>query len=191
MKTVQQIAMEIVAREGGYVNDPDDPGGATNFGVTIHTMRRLGLDLDGDGDIDLAVASTEAGLYLYENDGSGQFSRLALDPAAQAELAAARQRVATPQHRRRCGLGTGEHAGDRRARRKLDEDESQTYAAEEEEIRDELDDVDGGGGAAVVVELEPVVTWVANQSRVQDQWCDGRVVANVGHLGCSMSGERS
>jgi len=41
----------IVAREGGYVNDPDDPGGATNFGVTIHTMRRLGLDLDGDGRI--------------------------------------------------------------------------------------------------------------------------------------------
>jgi len=34
------------------VNDPDDPGGATNYGVTIHTMRRLGLDLDGDGDVD-------------------------------------------------------------------------------------------------------------------------------------------
>ncbi len=49
---VRQMAEEIVAREGGYVNDPDDPGGATNFGVTIHTMRRLGLDLDGDGDID-------------------------------------------------------------------------------------------------------------------------------------------
>jgi lysozyme family protein len=30
---VNQIAEEIVAREGGYVNDPDDPGGATNFGV--------------------------------------------------------------------------------------------------------------------------------------------------------------
>ncbi|UWS78499.1 holin-associated N-acetylmuramidase [Phaeobacter sp. G2] len=52
MKSVQQIAEEIVAREGGYVNDPDDPGGATNYGVTIHTMRRLGLDLDRDGDID-------------------------------------------------------------------------------------------------------------------------------------------
>ena len=49
MLTVQTIATEIVAREGGYVNDPDDPGGATNFGVTIHTMRRLGLDLNGDG----------------------------------------------------------------------------------------------------------------------------------------------
>ena len=47
MQTVKQIATEIVGREGGYVNDPDDPGGATNHGVTIHTMRRLGLDLDG------------------------------------------------------------------------------------------------------------------------------------------------
>ncbi|MGY3436683.1 MULTISPECIES: holin-associated N-acetylmuramidase [unclassified Marinovum] len=49
--SVRQIADDIVAREGGYVNDPDDPGGATNHGVTIHTMRRLGLDLDGDGEI--------------------------------------------------------------------------------------------------------------------------------------------
>lgn len=54
MQTVRQIAAEIVAREGGYVNDPDDPGGATNFGVTIHTMRRLGLDLDGDGAVSTA-----------------------------------------------------------------------------------------------------------------------------------------
>lgn len=52
MLSVRAIAKEIVAREGGYVNDPDDPGGATNHGVTIHTMRALGLDLDGDGDVD-------------------------------------------------------------------------------------------------------------------------------------------
>ena len=51
MQTVEDIAKEIVAREGGYVNDPDDPGGATKHGVTIHTMRRLGLDLDGDGQV--------------------------------------------------------------------------------------------------------------------------------------------
>ena len=51
MQTVQQIAQGIIDREGGYVNDPDDPGGATNFGVTIHTLRRLGLDLDRDGSI--------------------------------------------------------------------------------------------------------------------------------------------
>ncbi len=54
MQTVREIAREIVAREGGYVNDPDDPGGATNFGVTIHTMRRLGLDLTGDGVVGVA-----------------------------------------------------------------------------------------------------------------------------------------
>ena len=54
MPQVRQIAEEIVAREGGYVNDPDDPGGATNHGVTIHTMRRLGLDLTGDGRVDAA-----------------------------------------------------------------------------------------------------------------------------------------
>jgi len=48
---VRHLAEDIIRREGGYVNDPDDPGGATNFGVTIHTMRRLGLDLDGDGRI--------------------------------------------------------------------------------------------------------------------------------------------
>ena len=53
MQSVEQIAEEIVAREGGFVNDPDDPGGATNFGVTIHTMRRLGLDLDCDGNVDV------------------------------------------------------------------------------------------------------------------------------------------
>jgi lysozyme family protein len=54
MQNVRQIAEEIVDREGGFVNDPDDPGGATKHGVTVHTMRRLGLDLDGDGVIGVA-----------------------------------------------------------------------------------------------------------------------------------------
>lgn len=52
MKTVRELAAEIVAREGGYVDDPSDPGGATKHGVTIGTMRRLGLDLTGDGKVD-------------------------------------------------------------------------------------------------------------------------------------------
>lgn len=51
MPSVQQIASDIVAREGGYVNDPDDPGGATKHGVSIHTLRRLGLDLTQDGRV--------------------------------------------------------------------------------------------------------------------------------------------
>ena len=51
MPTVSNIADEIITRDGGYVNDPDDPGGTTKYGITIHTMRRLGLDTDGDGQV--------------------------------------------------------------------------------------------------------------------------------------------
>lgn len=54
MKTVEEIAAEIVAREGGYVNDPDDPGGATNYGVTLATLQRLGIDKTGEGRVDVA-----------------------------------------------------------------------------------------------------------------------------------------
>ncbi len=68
MLSVAEIADEIVAREGGYVNDPDDPGGATNHGVTIHTMRRLGLDLDGDGTVtaqDVRLLSREEARRIF------------------------------------------------------------------------------------------------------------------------------
>lgn len=52
-------ALAIVLRhEGGFVNDPDDPGGATKFGISLRWLKEAGeLDLDGDGlpdgDIDL------------------------------------------------------------------------------------------------------------------------------------------
>ena len=54
MDRIRQLAEEIVAREGGFVDDPDDPGGATKHGVTIHTLRRLGLDINHDSRIDVA-----------------------------------------------------------------------------------------------------------------------------------------
>ena len=53
MLSIDDIVSEVLRREGGFVNDPDDPGGATNHGVTIHTLRRLGIDVDGDGDVDV------------------------------------------------------------------------------------------------------------------------------------------
>lgn len=46
------FALEM-KNEGGYVNDPRDPGGATNFGVTIGTLRALNIDVDRDGDVDV------------------------------------------------------------------------------------------------------------------------------------------
>jgi lysozyme family protein len=62
------MAQAIVSREGGYVNDPDDPGGATNYGVTIGTLRQLGLDLDRDGSIttaDVRALSRDRAVDIY------------------------------------------------------------------------------------------------------------------------------
>lgn len=53
MQTIDEMIDDVLKHEGGYVNDPDDPGGATNFGVTIHTMRRFGVDVNGDGVVDI------------------------------------------------------------------------------------------------------------------------------------------
>ena len=42
--------------EGGYCNDPGDPGGPTNFGVCLRFLKEQGLsvgDIDHDGDIDI------------------------------------------------------------------------------------------------------------------------------------------
>ncbi len=43
----------ILKWEGGFINDPQDLGGATNMGVTISTWKQVGYDKDGDGDIDV------------------------------------------------------------------------------------------------------------------------------------------
>lgn len=50
-------AMAFVFRyEGGFVDHPNDPGGATNHGISLRFARSLGrlLDLDRDGDVDAA-----------------------------------------------------------------------------------------------------------------------------------------
>jgi lysozyme family protein len=79
MKSVETLAEEIVAREGGFVNDPADPGGATNHGVTMNTLRRLGFDVNRDTRIDeldvRALTSRQAvDIYLehyYRRTGVG------------------------------------------------------------------------------------------------------------------------
>ncbi len=39
MPNIEQMIDDLMNREGGYVNDKDDPGGATKYGITIHTLR--------------------------------------------------------------------------------------------------------------------------------------------------------
>ncbi len=71
MLSIEEITQEILRREGGYVDDPDDPGGATNHGVTIGTMQHLGIDLDDDGDVDKsdvrALSAVQAGEIFKEH----------------------------------------------------------------------------------------------------------------------------
>lgn len=52
MADIRKFTPVLMSVEGGFVNDPDDPGGATNLGVTLATWREAGYDIDGDGDID-------------------------------------------------------------------------------------------------------------------------------------------
>ncbi|MBF9024031.1 peptidoglycan-binding protein [Rhodobacterales bacterium HKCCD6035] len=52
MLSVRAISHQILSHEGGFSDDPDDPGDPTNLGITLAALRNAGRDLDGDGDID-------------------------------------------------------------------------------------------------------------------------------------------
>jgi lysozyme family protein len=89
MKTVHQLAAEIVAREGGFVHDPDDPGGATKHGVTLGTMRRLGLDLNRDQRVDLAdvrALTAQQAIDIYVEDYFNRTGIAALPEPLQASV---------------------------------------------------------------------------------------------------------
>lgn len=80
MPRADEYMPRILKHEGGFVNHPADPGGATNRGVTIGTLRKLGIDKDGDGDSDLADLKA-----LTEADAAKVFKRFYAD-AVQADL---------------------------------------------------------------------------------------------------------
>ena len=52
MAQMEKLLPFILQWEGGYVNDPQDLGGATNKGITLETWKQQGYDKNGDGTID-------------------------------------------------------------------------------------------------------------------------------------------
>ena len=52
MPKPRTMVEEILQNEGSYVDDFDDPGGTTSYGIALKTLHRLGLDRDRDGDSD-------------------------------------------------------------------------------------------------------------------------------------------
>jgi lysozyme family protein len=48
-----EALLRVLKHEGGFVDHPQDPGGATNHGITIGALRQFGIDVDGDGDSDV------------------------------------------------------------------------------------------------------------------------------------------
>ena len=58
----------VINEEGGFVNDPADPGGATKFGVSIRSHARDIGDLDHDGDIDaddVRILTVDQAVEIY------------------------------------------------------------------------------------------------------------------------------
>jgi lysozyme family protein len=53
MADFDQAIGVILRHEGGWVNDPADPGGATNYGISLRfALLELTKDKDGDGFLD-------------------------------------------------------------------------------------------------------------------------------------------
>jgi len=74
-------AVELVLKhEGGYANNPRDPGGATNYGISLRYLLSLGVidpsdgylygDMDCDGDIDaddIRNLTREEAIAIYKS----------------------------------------------------------------------------------------------------------------------------
>lgn len=52
MASYEEAIDVILRHEGYFADDPKDPGGATQYGISLRFIKNLGLDIDMDGDVD-------------------------------------------------------------------------------------------------------------------------------------------
>lgn len=77
--TLDQIIDATIKAEGGYVNDPADSGGATNYGITEKTARANGYQ----GDMRSLPLSTAKQIYRSEYLVKPGFADFPSDVAAE------------------------------------------------------------------------------------------------------------
>lgn len=84
----------ILDHEGGYVNHKHDPGGATNYGISLRFLKKLGYntsgeligDTDKDGDVDAddirIMTIDEAKHFYFQYFWKKEFELIGLDEVA-------------------------------------------------------------------------------------------------------------
>ena len=66
-RSVEQMIDDVIRREGGYVDHPQDRGGPTNFGITQSTLsRHLGRPASAD-EVRRLERSLAAQIYRRES----------------------------------------------------------------------------------------------------------------------------
>jgi len=72
MSCFETAVVHVLKMEGGFSNHESDPGGATNFGISLRWLKSQGMygDLDDDGDVDIddiKAIDTAAATRIYHN----------------------------------------------------------------------------------------------------------------------------
>lgn len=64
--TINSMIDDILEKEGGFVNHPNDKGGATNFGITIKTLAAWRKHLCSEYDVQNMKLSEARDIYRHE-----------------------------------------------------------------------------------------------------------------------------
>ena len=78
-----KIIDDLIAREGGYVDNPNDRGGPTNWGITLATARAYGYQ----GDMRELKRATAEAIYQHQYITEPGFEKvLAVSPLIAEEM---------------------------------------------------------------------------------------------------------